>query len=1103
MKDVKRLGPVVEAVLQSLGLGELADRFAAEDIDDTLFWSLREDDLRELGLNLGQRKRLLERLRAGRPPSQETATNASTLELRRLTVLFSDLVGFTDLSTRIDPDDLHGILQDYYGAARRVAGQFEGFIASLQGDGIIMLFGYPSGRGRNADRAVGAALALQSELSFVAEQHAAGGSIFVLARVGIASGTAVVGYPAGASADEGLHMVGPVVNRAARLQTLAAPGTVVVDQPTRALAAAAFEFARLPDATLKGFDGAVGVSQAIRATGAAHPDAETVLPDAIFGANRPESETLIAAWQTACVDHPVLVRLFGEAGIGKSTLLKEIAAKAARDGARVTWLACSAVAAHTPLRPVIDLLETRLGPPSEAAAEGRLEKLRLLLADRNEDEIAAIAAFLGITRSPRAPTISSAEGRRRLLDALARHLLGNGDLPNLLLIEDLHWADATTRDLIQRCAELAGAHEVMIVASSREVEDALWKGDERCQSIPVTPLGYEAAREVLTRHLGGRVLPESVVETVIARSDGNPLMLEALARSIESLSDADLVQDLQVPTSIYESISGRLDGLRHGRQVVALLSVFEEAVEAYMLAKALGVAAQDLDAAVNELVDAGIAERLGTGPTESLRFRHSLYREVSYERLVKSTRIRLHRDVYQALMHSNPELESVRPGLLAWHAAHAGDHAIAAPLALSAGEQALQNSALIEASHFLRQALASLDQLPAARDTDRLRLRVLIAEASVARARHGIAVDAVNELSQKALSLAQALGDNRSELIALSGLYAHALVRAEYPAAAIWAARLNEVATLTQDGTFRMIGERALGAVALHTGAFDEAETRLRRALESYDTEKHLPLAHAQGYDHAELSAVFLSFTLWLKGDPVGAARIGDFSISHSRQIEHAHSLAQALLFRSMLATLARDHVTALSCGQEAIDVGARHGLTAMHGASFFFVEAARLMSQAQPPAPNDLETLRARHETLLKVNPYNYRPVTGAILADLLLRGDRPDLACEALRGAEETQERTGETWCKPELMRVRAGLDMAEGDRAASIRTLRNALQAAEDAKSNSLALRIASDLVTADPSPGSMDRLAAARRRMISMDDGWDAARCQSLLKRAAPA
>ncbi len=1103
MIDVKRLGPEVEAVLQSVGLSELAVRFAAEDIDDALFWSLREDDLRELGLNLGQRKRLLGRIKAGRPTGQAAAPHSSTLELRRLTVLFSDLVGFTDLSTRIDPDDLHRVLQDYYGAARRVAGQFDGFIASIQGDGIVMLFGYPASRGRNADRAVGAGLALQSELSVLAAQQAFGQEISVQARIGIASGTAVVGYPDGALSDEGLHMVGPVINRAARLQTLATPGTVIVDQPTRALAASAFEFARLPDANLKGFEGAVGVSQAITQIGLSHPGTEAGLPGDSRSAQRPESEMLAAAWRTACTQRLVLVRLVGEAGIGKSTLLKEIAARAAPQRARMTWLACSAVAAHTPLRPAIDLLESQLAPSRGAGTDELLEQLRLLLPDGNSDEVDAIASLLGIARAAGGPAISSAEGRKRLLDTLARHLVGRPDQPNLLVIEDVHWADATTRDLIQRCAELAASHKMMIVASSRDVLDPIWDDDERCQSILVTPLRNEAAREVLARHLGGRVLPESVVATIIARSDGNPLMLEALARSVGSLSDADLGQQLQVPTSIYESISGRLDGLRHGRHVVSLLSVFQEPIDETTLARALGCGLQDLDGAVIELIDAGIVERFGGGATPGLRFQHSLYREVSYERLVKSTRIRLHRQVYDALTYTGSDLETVRPGLLAWHAAQAGDHANAAPLALSAGEKAMQNSALIEAGHFLRQALASLDRLPPTRETDRLRLKVLIAQASVTRARHGIAVDEVNELGQKALSLAQALGDNRSELIALSGLYAHALVRANYPAAATWASRLIEVATVTQDGTFRMIGERGLGAVALHTGTFDEAETRLRRALESYDTATHLPLAHAQGYDHAELSAVFLSFTLWLKGDPVEAARIGEFAISHSRRIEHAHSLAQALLFRSMLATLARDHATALACGHEAIEVGGRHGLAVMHGAGGFFVEAAHLMSQSRPPDPGELEVLRERHDAFLKVNPYNYGPVTGAVLADLLLHGNQPTLASEALRIAEETQDRTGETWCKPELERVRARLEAADSDHAASIRMLRDALQAAEHGRSNMLALRIACDLVKASPSPGSMERLATVRRRMISIDDGWDAVRCQNLLRRTAPA
>ncbi|HSF63089.1 MAG TPA: AAA family ATPase, partial [Paracoccaceae bacterium] len=968
-----------------------------------------------------------------------------------------------------------------------------------QGDGVVMLFGWPANQGGNADRAVGAGLALQADLSSLSHGLPDGSTIAVAARVGITSGDAVVGRIGGAAGHDGLQLVGPAVNRAARLQALAAPGTVVVDDATRSLVVSACTFRRLPDALLKGFDRPVPVSQALPPGRAPHRGGTAPAQPLPRSGHLREAALLAEAWQAARAGHTVLVRLSGEAGIGKSTLMADITATAEAEGARVLRLACAAVATHMPLRPVIDLLEAALPPPAAAAPEARLAALQALPGMAGADDLAPVASLLGLP----VQTAGAGDERARLLGTLARFLMDAGDRPGLIAVEDLHWADATTRDLIQLCAAQAPARGAMIVVSSRHPDEPLWPGDARRRDVAVTPLAQTAARAVLAHHLGGRVLPDSIAEAILTRSDGNPLMLEALARSVAGRDDDALRRDFQVPLSIYDSISGRLDGLRLGRQAVAALAVFDEPTDAATLAHALGVPSGDLDDALAELEDTGIIAPAGNDPLRSLRFRHSLYREVGYERLVKSVRKALHKAVHAALTQTRPELEHQRPGLLAWHAAEAEDHATAAPLALVAGEQALTRSALIEASHFLRQALASLDRLERSRETDLLRLRVLTAQASISRARLGIASDEVGVLGQQIMALACDLGERRSEMIALNGLYAHALVRSEYPAAGRWAARLRDAAVMAQDRTFQMIGDRGLGVVAFHTGALAEAAVLLRQALDRYDEAAHLPLAHAHGYDHAEICAVFLSFTLWSMGDPRGADAVGAFSVSHSRRIGHAHSLAQALAFRAMLATLRRDTATAIACGQEAQDVGARHGLAAMQAAGVFFGLLGQLLAQDTPPDSARLAALRDSHAGFQKFNPYNYGPLTGTLLADIFLRAGDPALADATLRQAEAVQDRSGETWTRPELLRLRAQVQAAQGD-AAALPTLHAALQAAESTGATMFALRIACDLALADPSPEARARVAALRGRMISATGGaWDGLRCQALLGAGIPA
>ena len=1077
--------PAVEAILASVGLESLAERFAAEDIDATLLWSLRDGDLREMGLTLGQRKKLLQRL---------TSTPATTAvpaepELRRLSVLFIDLVGYTQMTARLDPDDMRAILLAYYGAARNAARIFGGFIASLQGDGVVMLFGFPTTQGGSADRAMGAAHALLADLQAMARQWGNVGEI--AARIGIASGRAIVGYPEDANGGEP-QMVGPVINRAARLQGIASPGTVVVDDPTRALATGAFTFTRLPDADLKGFDQKVPVSQVMARTTSAPAAASAT----IRSAHAAEADALSRAWQEVAT-LTALALLSGEAGIGKSTLLHQVTAQVAGNGARVLRLACTALSAHAPLRPVVELLERMLGDATESAPAIRLDALRQLLAPASSSEIGAVAELLGLMRRPPGSMTTPDEDRRLLFGVLTRFLVGTG--PCLITVEDLHWADASTRDLLRACALAAPARGLMVLATSRDAADPIWHDHPGSLHLPLAALDQTAAGQVLSHHLGGRFLPEPVVQAILSRSDGNPLMLEALARTAEGWQDAGQGQDVQVPASIYESISARIEALQAARKTAAALAVFDAPTDAATLAQALGVKPADLDDAVAELVAAGVCE----SADGTLRFRHTLYREVCYERLVKSVRERLHLAAFAALTERVPDITTVRPGHLAWHAFAGGDHARAAPLSLAAGEQAMQRSARIEAGHLLRQAKASLDSVQRTRATDQLRLRVLVAQASVSRGRLGIAADEVGVLGRQVLDLARDLGDSRSEMIALSGLYAHALVRADYAGASEWAERLTETAMASQDPTFGMIGTRGRGVVAFHTGALEQGADLLHQALDSYDEARHAPLAHVHGYDHAEICSAFLSINLWLMGDPAGAEKASAFSVSHSRRIGHVHSLVQALMFRGMLKCLAGDGAAALTAAQEAHDLSGRHGLGTFRGASGFFIEAATLMVRTGAPAGEELASLRQRHAEFKLANPWNYGPLTGALMAGLHLVGGDLAMAAQVLDQAETVESRTAETFARPELMRVRAQLQAAQGDTTTAKAGLQAALEDAQAMGAWMQALRIACDLAEAAPSLLALERVLQVRGRLVSDDQGPDLIRAQALLQSAGMA
>jgi hypothetical protein len=432
-------------------------------------------------------------------------------------------------------------------------------------------------------------------------------------------------------------------------------------------------------------------------------------------------------------------------------------------------------------------------------------------------------------------------------------------------------------------------------------------------------------------------------------------------------------------------------------------------------------------------------------------------------------------------------------------AARLGDN-VPAPLAVAAAEAALQRSAIAEAAGFLRQAKTALGRMGDTEQADALRLRALIARSSIARVQQGIASDEAGRLGREVLALAQKLRESRAELMALTGLYTHALVRAEYFVAGKWAELLCERAEQARDPTFRMIGRRGMGVVALHTGALTQAVMALEEALESYDEAQHLPLAYAHGYDHAEICAAFLSIALWITGDPAEARKVSAFSVSHARRIGHMHSLAQALVFRAMLMALAEDWEDCRAAARDGEELGRQHGLEVMGTACSFFGTVAEACLAPPAPGAAELKALRRSHEAFRRVNPYNYQQVCGLLLARLHLRSGGWNDAADALDQAEAVQARTRESFLVPELMRMRAQLLAATGEERRAQDQRMAALQAAGRMGAPMFTLRIACDMAEHAPSAETRAQLAAARARLASDDGGADLIRCARLLGEA---
>lgn len=1075
--------------LAELGLTNLLDRFQAEDIDMSVLPDLDREDLRELGLTIGQRKKLaagLEQLHAmAQPPD---AQDQVPVQLRRISVLFCDMVGSTELGEKFSIDEMQSLLQHYYEVAHDVAELHRGHVYGTQGDGVIILFGYPRALEGFAERCVQAAVTLQKRLAERAITLDGHDPVNIVTRIGIATGQAAVGQGEHALVGEAHQLVGPVVNRAARFQTVAHPRSIAVDQKTRDLTNHVARYAEPEQHDLKGLPTGVQVHHLRGMKGM--DDAEHAAVTLI--GRRAERAGLQDLWDEARTGRAITTTVTGDAGIGKSTLVDSFVSSQTGPGQRVIRLQCTSMGSVVPLQPVVNHLEKALGADASTSALAR----HLICDDPSAVQTAAQVMGLDGVQGK---TVSRSD-RDTCLDILADWIINPDRGPSLLVVENAQWADDTTRALLRLAADRAAEQglPIMLMGVSRDDDGDIWSGSDGHQRIALAPLQNQEARKVLQSALGDRVIPQSIRDNILKHSAGNPLMLETLGRAQSRQQLSAMTGDIEVPQTIYDSVSKRLDGIRAGRVVVEALAVLDDPVSPAFLAAVSGQDTGATDTVVNALAAADLVVRDGAGSTEKICFRHQVYRDVIYEQITGQARQNLHGAAYTAFVDFEPDIESERPGVLAIHASAARAWQDTSRHATDAGEALLQRSALIESTVFLDMAQTALARLPADTASNRLRLRVATGLASVERSRNGIATDKSAELGQWAADLARELGDSKAELLALNGLYAHALVRADYPTAETRAAALLDTAERSRDKTFVMIGTRAIGAVAFHRGDFAKAVEKLTFALDQYDEAKHLPLTHAHGYDHAEICAAFLAMSYWMLGDLANAHGFGTFAIEHSRKIDHAHSLAQAMAFRVMCGALARDDTDLAAIGAEAEALGDKYDIRVMRAAGRFFPYVTNLCLRDVPPRGGELDTLEELLGEFLAVNPFNYGPLVASIMATVDLRAGRIDRARERLDRAARLESRTGETWTAPEVMRVNALVLDATGDGQGGRQMRETALARAMAGGAATIALRIACDMARIDGGKGALARVQTTLKAMTSADVGWDIQRARRLLQ-----
>jgi class 3 adenylate cyclase/tetratricopeptide (TPR) repeat protein len=906
--------------LRGNNLEQYADAFEANDIDLDILADLDDNDLAQLGLSLGNRRRLLKAIAARNADAAPISTSDKTSSLdksssahplssgekspapeeagsgdaerRQVTVMFADMVGSTALSAKLDPELLGGLIRRYQDAVAGAIGRYGGFVAKFMGDGVLAYFGFPHAFEDAAERAVRAAIGILSEVGAIETPD----GTRVQARIGIATGLVVVGEIIGTGMAQERTIVGETPNLAARLQALAGPDCIIISESTQKLLGGLFELTHAGEHELKGFARPV---PAWRVCGEASVESR-------FAAIRTGGLPLIGRahemglmrerWHLARQGEGQIVTVIGEAGIGKSRMIEALQEEVAGEAHARINLQCSPYHSDSALYPVIQYLNRVAGFAPADPADARAEKVRALLAARRIADPAArplLAELLSMPLAETAATAQSPAQRKASTLALIVEIMartGDGD-PVVIVLEDAHWIDATTLEMMMRLTDSIARARLLAVVSARPDFVPPWLARPHATLVTLGRLGRPECMQVVAGVAAAHGLSADTIATIVAKTDGVPLFVEELTRSVmESAGEGSAV-----PATLKDSLMARLDRLGGAREMAQIAAVIGRQFTFAMLEAVSGKGSGELEGMLAKLVASGIVFPEERGLERSFIFKHALVRDAAYESLLLMRRREWHGRVAQALEQRFGDVAAREPELLAYHFGEAGLLSLACDYRMRAGDQAVSRSAYVEAIAHFTAGLKLAEALPL-QEGLRRRLQFWLKLGSASVVAHGLQSVEAETAYTKASEIGEQLGDGPASFQAKWGLWINANLRRK---TALARDRASELVSLAQQS-----GDRELLLEAYHCqlstahfrGDVRGALEGCQHAIALYDMTQHRHLAHAFGGHDPGVCAHAQCGNSWqLSGEEQQAREHFTQAIALAEMLDHPNSLGHGL----------------------------------------------------------------------------------------------------------------------------------------------------------------------------------------------------------------
>ena len=1100
--------------LEDLGLGKHVETFLANDIDLDVLSDLGESDLERLGLSLGHRKKLLRAIaaldavptadsRSAQPRGR--AGKSSPAERRQLTVMFIDLVGSTELSHRLDPEEMREVIRAYQDLIAGEVARFEGHIAKFMGDGVLTYFGWPQAHEDEAERAVRAGLAVARAISRL---RTPAGQLLAV-RVGIATGLVVVGDLIGEGAAQEGAVVGDTPNLASRLQAMAEAGSVVIAPATRQQIGDLFEVADLGSHQVKGFDEPIQVWRVVRESAtqsrfeALHGQRLTPLVG-----REHEIGLLLERFERARYGEGQVVLLSGEPGIGKSRIVRALRERLQDEPYMPLSYFCSPFHVNSALYPIISLMERAARFQYDDAPEIKLDKLRTLLAESsaNLDEVVPlVAALLMVPTGDRYPPLGlTPDGQKqRTLEVLVDQLAGlAAKQPVLAVYEDVHWIDPSTLEFLELVVERVQRLPVLAIMTFRPEFAAPWAGRTHVTSLALGRLAQRQGASIIEAVTAGKTLPAEVAQQIVTKTDGIPLFIEELTKT---LLESGLLREAgdhyvlnaplpatAIPTTLQDSLLARLDRLGSAKETAQIGAAVGREFSYELLAAVTRLPDGELHDALSQLTSADLVLRRGRPPHATYTFKHALIQDAAYATLLKSRRQQLHSRIAQALTERFPERAVAEPELLAHHYTEAGATEQAIDQWLRAGQRAAERSANVEAVAHLRRGLGLLETLPSTVERARRELEFQIALGMPLLATKGYAAPETGAAHDRARELCDQVGNPSRLLPILYGQIANRMSHGELrPARRLAEEFLRSAQEQGAEGP-ALVARRMIGISLILHGELPSGRSSMEQALALYDPARHRSLAFQYGADQQSTCLAWLSFGLSLLGYPEQAERAGRKAIALAVEIAHAITMAHALRYGGCFSCIirrdpraAREHATALSQYAE------RQRLLFWSAVAKFILAWSLVETSASQAAVTQMRA------TLANIDATGSRLDRPLFLAMLAEGYGHIEQATEGLRLLDEALvqvEETDERWWEAEIHRLRGKvlLSLSAENAAAAESSYERAITIARRQSAKSLELRAGISLARLWQSLGRSDEAGALLTPIYSwFTEGFDSA------------